>query len=168
MHECRRCGLSNLIKCTNVLPPRPLSHLQVAIIHTVSSNTAKERVDVDTGTYFGALWDGSYPQASSNCGGIGCTVHDNTCICPATVATTQVFDGSSAPLLSDILSELHIGATDPNLFDADHYTQCTAVTCLAQSYLLDLLAFWGKLISPAVMFLSLEFLYLILNPPFTT
>jgi len=128
----------------------------VAIIHSVPSNTVKERVAVDKGknirvlscgmhcarsltrlfilhpgTYFGVFWsNGSYPQAASNCGGIAtCQLHDTTCICSTTVQTTVAFDGSQVPSASDVLSSLYIGATDPSRFNAGHYTLCTAPLC---------------------------------------
>lgn len=106
---------------------------KVAIVHDVGSNTAKERVGVDTGTYFGVFWEGngSYPQVSSNCGGIGCLAQGSTCICPVTTETTGVF--STLPSADDLLSELHIGAVDPNLL-GDDYKLCTAPSCEAQSY----------------------------------
>lgn len=103
----------------------------VAIIHSVQSNTVKERVAVDKGTYFGVFWSsGSYPQAASSCGGIaGCQLHDNTCICSTSVQTTVAFDGSQVPSATDVFLSLYIGATDPNQFDAGYYNLCTAPIC---------------------------------------
>ncbi|KAL7539351.1 hypothetical protein ACHAXR_009213, partial [Thalassiosira sp. AJA248-18] len=109
---------------------------KVAIIHNVGLNTVKGRVGVDTGTYFGALWDGvgSYPQANSGCGGIGCQAQGTTCICPVTVQTTHVYDGNYLPSASDVISQLHIGAVSPSMFDPGHYHLCTAPICVQQSY----------------------------------
>jgi len=108
----------------------------VAIIHSVESNSVKERVGVDTGTYFGVFWDAdSYPQASLNCGGIPeCQMREDTCICSTDVQTTRVFDGSQVPTVSELLSHLHIGATDPNLFDDGHYSLCTSMKCSQSEY----------------------------------
>ena len=50
---------------------------------SVGANAVKERVAVDVGTYFGVFWDaGSYPKASSTCGGIrtGSQVFNSTSI----------------------------------------------------------------------------------------
>ena len=107
----------------------------VAIIHSVGSLDVKERVGVDTGTYFGVFWhgDGSFPTASSNCGGT-CQVHGSTCICSTTAETVPVFDGSQVPTVDDILEQLHIGASDPNLFDIGTYHMCRAPICTSQIY----------------------------------
>ena len=110
---------------------------KVAIIHDVGSNTVKERVGLDTGTYFGVYWNGggSFPQASSSCGGIaGCQVQGTTCVCSASVVTSPVFSGSELPSGSDVTSLLHIGATDPSLYDAGYYHLCTAPACNSKSY----------------------------------
>jgi len=101
----------------------------VAIIHTAGSLAVKERVAIDTGTYFGVLWggDGSYPTVVTNCG--SCVVRDLTCICPATVTSSVVFDGSQGlPPFDDVVSQLHIGAPDPHLLDGTYYL-CTAPVC---------------------------------------
>lgn len=107
----------------------------VAIIHSVGSNSVKERVGVGTGTYFGALWEGAgtYPQASSNCDGI-CQVDGNTCLCAANAVTTQVFDGVTIPTKIDLVSQLFIGANDPNLYGDDKYILCSAPLCAIQEY----------------------------------
>jgi hypothetical protein len=85
----------------------------------------------NAGTYFGVFWNsGSFPQATSNCGGTAdCQVHGNTCICSASAQTTIVFTGSQVPSKSDVLSQLFIGAADPSLFDAGYYNLCTAPIC---------------------------------------
>ena len=89
------------------------------------------------GTYFGVLWEGSgsYPKASAGCGGLpSCSIHGDTCICSTTVQTTAAFDGSSqVPTADDILG-LHIGASDPSLFDNGHYNLCTANSCTGNGY----------------------------------
>jgi len=103
----------------------------VAIIHKAGTINVKERVAIDTGTYFGVLWggDGSYPTvSSSNCG--SCEVHESTCVCPAIAVTSAVFDGSQGmPTMNELVSQLHIGAPDPNSFDGT-YSLCTAPMCL--------------------------------------
>jgi len=101
----------------------------VAMIHSVGSVDVKERVGIDTGTYFGVFWagDGSFPTASSGCG--PCVVHGSTCICPATAVTSIVFDGSlGLPTIDEVITRLHIGAPDPNSFDS-LYNLCTAPLC---------------------------------------
>lgn len=101
----------------------------VAMIHSVGSVDVKERVGIDTGTYFGVFWDGdgSFPTASSGCG--PCVVHESTCICPATAVTSIVFDGSlGLPTIDEVNTRLHIGAPDPNSFDS-LYNLCTAPLC---------------------------------------
>ena len=89
-----------------------------------------------SGTYFGVFWDagsGSYPQASSNCNGIGtCEVRSNTCICETIVQTTAVFDGSLEPKVGDLL-QLHIGATDPMRFGTT-YSRCPSQICAQSAY----------------------------------
>ncbi|KAL7541734.1 hypothetical protein ACHAXR_011178 [Thalassiosira sp. AJA248-18] len=111
----------------------------VAIVHSVGHLEVKERVRVGTGTFFGVLWDdGSYPTVDSNCESIPgfgpCQVHEDTCICSTSVETAQVFDGSKIPTTDDVLSQLHIGAPDPNLFDVGAYNLCAAQICMDQSY----------------------------------
>jgi cullin-associated NEDD8-dissociated protein 1 len=104
-----------------------------AIIHTVGSLTVKERVAIDTGTYFGVLWeDGLYPTPGTNCSS-ECTVHGNTCVChDITVHTSAVF--SQLPTLQEVEERLLLGATDPALFDDGTYYRCTAPLCSIQSY----------------------------------
>ena len=90
-----------------------------------------------SGTYFGVLWDagsGSYPQASSNCAGIAtCAVLNNTCLCDVNVQTTAVFDGTFAPTVGEMLSQLYIGAPEPSLFGAN-YTKCLLASCTQNQY----------------------------------
>ena len=90
-----------------------------------------------SGTYFGVLWDagsGSYPQASSNCAGIAtCAVLNNTCLCDVNVQTTAVFDGTFAPTVGEMLSQLYIGAPEPSLFGAN-YTLCLLASCTQSKY----------------------------------
>ena len=102
---------------------------------SVGTNTVKERVAVDVGTYFGVFWDaGSYPQASSLCGGIAtCQVRsDSTCLCDTTVQTVAVFDGSFKPTVEQLLSQLHIGSIDPSLLSAE-YSKCPTQICSNQT-----------------------------------
>jgi cullin-associated NEDD8-dissociated protein 1 len=106
----------------------------IAIIHSVGSLDVKERVAIDTGTYFGVFWenDGLYPTASANCGGV-CDVHGNTCICRNVIVdTSAVF--SQVSTVDDIMSKLKIGAPDPSLFDIGSYHVCTAPKCSMQTY----------------------------------
>ena len=106
----------------------------IAIIHSVGSLDVKERVAPGSGTYFGALWEntGQYPIASANCGG-ECEVQDNTCVCNnVNVQSTAVF--SQLPSVNEITERLHVGASDPRLYDGDIYHLCTAPLCLAQEY----------------------------------
>ena len=109
---------------------------RVAIIHSSDGNTIKERVGINTGTYFGAFWDAdTYPQASSSCDGIPtCQVQGDTCLCETTVQTTAVFDGLEVPTMAQLLSDLYIGASDPDHFDTGHYTLCTADLCTESEF----------------------------------
>lgn len=111
----------------------------VAIIHSVDSNTVKERVKNNSGTYFGAEWLGgpdAYPKAASNCGDLpNCQIDGTTCLCSTLGGqTTAVFDGSQLPTTSQLISDLHIGASDPSLFDTGHYHLCTAAVCSQSGY----------------------------------
>ena len=102
---------------------------------SVGTNTVKERVAVDVGTYFGVFWDaGSYPQASSVCGGIAtCQVRSgSTCLCDTTVQTVAVFDGSFKPTVKQLLSQLHIGSMNPSLLSAK-YSKCPDQICSNQT-----------------------------------
>ena len=100
---------------------------EVAIIHDVSPlpNPVKGRVAVDTGTYFGVFWDAdnSYPRASAGCG--SCETRGTTCLCDADVTTEAVFT-VGVPVLSDIMSQLHIGAPDP--LSLEGYSQTSSGT----------------------------------------
>eukprot|EP00804_Cyclotella_cryptica_P011127 CCRYP_019061-RA/>CCRYP_019061-RA protein AED:0.09 eAED:0.09 QI:216/1/1/1/0.83/0.69/13/1964/1704 len=106
----------------------------IAIIHSVGALAVKERVGIDTGTYFGVFWenDGLYPTVNSNCGGV-CEVHENTCVCRnVNVETSAVF--SDITTVDDLMLKLKIGATDPSRFDTGTYHLCTAPKCSMQSY----------------------------------
>lgn len=105
----------------------------IAIIHSVGSLAVKERVGLDTGTYFGAFWDNNmYPTALANCGGV-CVVHENTCVCNSvSVQESAVF--SRLPTVEDIMASLDIGASNPSLHGAGTYHLCTAPLCSLQSY----------------------------------
>jgi hypothetical protein len=107
---------------------------KVAMIHAVGAVEVKERVAVDTGTYVGVFWNGSFPTASTNCGGgPSCQVHGSTCVCSNVIVdTVQVF--TQVPTIDDIFEELHIGSSDPGLFDAGTYTLCSAPICSSQNY----------------------------------
>ena len=100
---------------------------EVAVVHDVSPlpNPVKGRVAVDTGTYFGVFWDAdnSYPRASAGCG--SCETRGTTCLCDADVTSEAVFT-AGVPVLSDIMSQLHIGALDP--LSLEGYSQTSSGT----------------------------------------
>lgn len=104
----------------------------IAIIHSVGPLEVKERVAVDTGTYFGAIWaNNQYPTVETNCGD-DCQVHEKTCVCnDVNVQTSAVF--IDLPTLQD-LDSLQIGATNPSLFDENTYYLCSAPQCSLQEY----------------------------------
>lgn len=107
----------------------------VAMVHDVGSliQNIKGRVRVDVGTYFRVIWNGGVFPKDDNCNAIpGCEDRGSTCLCSTMVQTELVFGGTRMPTKAAVLSELHIGASDPALFDGI-YNVCTAPACAAAS-----------------------------------
>jgi hypothetical protein len=72
--------------------------------------------------FFQPDWRSAWPTAANDCGGsAGCDVHGNTCLCDTAVQTSAVFTGE-LPSAAEMLSQLHIGATTPDTYDAGTYT----------------------------------------------
>ena len=98
----------------------------VAIVHEPSllddhptiSYSIDLRVHPDNTNYFKVHWkDGNYPNTSNSCGEGACMSVYKGCYCDVNIDERTVFDslpsGESA-----ILSQLHIGAFDPELLDS--------------------------------------------------
>ena len=72
------------------------------------------RVHPDNTNYFKVYWkDGNYPNSSNSCGSGACVNVYQGCYCSIDTIESRVFN--SLPSESDILSQLHIGAFDPQV-----------------------------------------------------
>jgi len=83
---------------------------------------------------FRVVWSGgrnAFPLYDENTpGGIpaSCELHGEALLCNTTTATTSVF--ADAPhSTSEIVSRLHIGAPDVEMFDERTYVMCSTSTC---------------------------------------
>ena len=86
--------------------------------HPTVSYSIDLRVHPDNTNYFKVHWkDGNYPNTSNSCGGGGaCVIVYQGCYCNVDIVENAVFN--SLPSESAILSQLHIGAFDPELLDS--------------------------------------------------
>ena len=83
-----------------------------------------------SGNSFGIRWDNlsAVPIAANGCGP-GCnqaaSVDGETCVCDITVVEAVPFDGMSIPTVSDIESNLFVGAVSPSeVYDSGVYEVC--------------------------------------------
>ena len=80
---------------------------------------------------FRVQWNNQiFPRVSdADCSGV-CAVHGESCLCNVSVVTEAVFvDNSSLPALAEVVAELHVGATDPSLFDNGTFVRCDSQVC---------------------------------------
>jgi len=72
---------------------------------------------------FRVNWQGKvYPTVDQQCG-VVCAVFNKSCLCDTNAISTVVYTNSkNIPDLSDILSQLQIGAPNPEMFDSGTYT----------------------------------------------
>lgn len=101
----------------------------VAIVHSPEADFSGQTlvepmVDHDTLNYFKVPWTNGYPSLNDCLANPSCTIHtDDSCICTVDEASTQVFVSATEVLsIDDLMSSLHIGAVDPEAFDAGTYT----------------------------------------------
>jgi hypothetical protein len=88
----------------------------------------------EKGNQFRVHWNdgGSYPRVTNaSCPG-DCIAYHETCVCAASVINEPVFlDPHVIPSSEQIVVQLTVGATDPVLFPAGTYVQCTSSSCEA-------------------------------------
>lgn len=101
----------------------------VAIVHTPTLLTGVDnfeyridpRVHPDNMNYFKVTWENDvFPNSSNSCGNGLCQVVYRGCLCELDIVESQVYN-SFPSSKSSLLSDLHIGAVDPNILGS--YTQ---------------------------------------------
>ena len=87
-----------------------------------------ENYAVDSQNVFTVSWQGRHgvhvsPLAAANCSDLtACAVHGDTCLCAVELQSGAVFfDSSTVPTRRAVLERLHVGAPDPESFDAGTY-----------------------------------------------
>ena len=101
----------------------------VAIVHSPEADFSGQTlvepmVDQDTLNYFKVSWTTGYPSLNDCLANPSCTIHtDDSCICTVDETSAQVFvSATEVSSIDDLMNSLHIGAVDPEAFDAGTYT----------------------------------------------
>ncbi len=103
---------------------------QIAIIHAPGPDRSgavnvEGHVDTETLNFFGVPWEGGTHPTMSDClSTSSCSVHGTEyCICDTDPTESQVYTSSvDVASIDQLISELHIGAPDIDMFDANTYT----------------------------------------------
>ena len=97
----------------------------VAIVHDPSllhSFVVEPRVDLNNPNFFKISWDSEdYPRPSTSCAS-SCQVVNDACLCDVSITESQVFTSLPATV-DDVMSQLHVGAPNPEIFG--NYIQIT-------------------------------------------
>lgn len=112
---------------------------KISVAHHFGLDRRNERTDPHVSPAsdkygFRVVWSGgrnAFPLYDENTpGGIpaSCELHGEVLLCNTTTATTSVF--ADAPhSTSEIVSRLHIGAPDVEMFDEETYVMCSTSAC---------------------------------------
>ena len=97
-------------------------HVPDLLVHDSRTYSIDLRVHPDNTNYFKVNWDSNdYPNSSNSCGSGACFSVYRGCLCDIDVIESSVI--SSLPTESEIISQLHIGAHDPESLGS--YTRAT-------------------------------------------
>lgn len=94
---------------------------RVSLVHT---DSAVPSTMLDSGHAFRVRWEGGhFPTVDDNCAGAsGCMHHGQTCLCNVDIDHSPVFTSTDVmPTAEQVEASLHVGAPDPESFDAGTY-----------------------------------------------
>mmetsp|Transcript_19333 Transcript_19333/g.27328 ORF Transcript_19333/g.27328 Transcript_19333/m.27328 type:complete len:1758 (+) Transcript_19333:76-5349(+) len=104
----------------------------IAIVHnpgsyTIGQSNVRSLVAEDSENYFKVPWENKlYPQ-NENVPNECTIVNSNELLCNVDVLEEAVFTGASLPSRDDILLSLHVGAVNPDTFDAGTYSLASSI-----------------------------------------
>ena len=83
--------------------------------HLLPGLIVDPRVNQDNPNYFRVSWnDNLFPKSSDSCANSACVRTNDECFCNVNIVDSQVYT-SEPPSVEDVLSQLNIGAVDPNI-----------------------------------------------------